>query len=170
MKTLSPMEASLASAEPYYKLLHPGLQSTTVPTLKNVLKSLATHFWKNRKHTEMLLDTSYIPSSYKKGPTLNVIEEVRESEGFITLNAQLALVLTNHQTELAPYAMRANNFNRLAIWKRAVKAFCLTLTEGAFGFIAQFGTVGYGAHQAVLGLLVLHTNDTLAPFNVSLTN
>ena len=55
--------------------------------MKNVFKLLGTSFWKNRKHNEMLLDTSYIPSSCRKSLPLNVLPDVMESEGVITLEA-----------------------------------------------------------------------------------
>ena len=55
-KTLSHTEAVLASAVPYNDSIHPELQITNVPTLKNNLKSLATYLWKDKKHTEILND------------------------------------------------------------------------------------------------------------------
>ena len=77
----------------------------------------------------MLLGTDCVPSSCRKKLSLNVLPEVIEIEGFITLEAQLALVLVNHEKELATYALRAHDFNRLATRKRAQKAFCLALYE-----------------------------------------
>ena len=96
-KKLTPIEAALASAESYYQSLHPGLQAILVPTLKECLKVRVSAHFKSRKHNEMLLDTDRVPSSCRKKLPLNVLPEVMESEGFITLEAQLALVLVNHE-------------------------------------------------------------------------
>ena len=35
------------------------------------------------------------------------------------------------------------------------------------GFIAQFGSFDYGAHQVVVNLLVLYTNNVLDPLNIT---
>jgi len=138
-KKLSPSETALASAEPYFQSLHPGIRASLVPSLKEVFKLQATFYFKNRKHQEMLLDTTYVPSSCRKTLPLNVLQEVTESEGFITLSANLNAVLVRHEQELARFARSAHDLNRLATSKRAQKAFSLALHEGARGFIAQIG-------------------------------
>ena len=96
-KELSPSKMALASAESYLLSLHPGIQASLVPTLKEVLKLYATFYSKNRKHQEMLLDTTYVPSSCRKTLPLNVLPEVTESEGSITLSANLNAVLVRHE-------------------------------------------------------------------------
>ena len=98
---------------------------------------------------------------------INALTEVMESEGFITLDAQSAAVLVRQEKELATYAMRARDFNHLATSKRVQKAFCLAMYEGARGFIAQIGIVGYRADQAVVDALTLYTDDLTSPFNVN---
>ena len=62
----------------------------------------------------MIGDILYVPSSYKKRLTLNIVEEVRQNEDFKTWNAQLALVIVQQRTELASYALRYHDLNWLA--------------------------------------------------------
>ena len=59
-KKLTPSETALASAESYFQSLHPGIRAILVPILEEVLKLHATFYYKNRKHQEMLLDTTYV--------------------------------------------------------------------------------------------------------------
>ena len=62
----------------------------------------------------MIGDILYVPSSYKKRPTLNIVEEVRRNEDFKTWNAQLALVIVQQRTELASYALHYHDLKWLA--------------------------------------------------------
>ena len=142
--------------ETLHQSLHTRLQATLVPTLKDYCNVLVNTFFKNRKHNEMLLETDYVPSSCRKKLPLNVLPEVVESEGFITLDAQ---------KELMAYVMSAPDFNRLSTSKLTQKAFCLAMYKGACGFIAQIGIVGYGADQAVMDVLALYTDDLTSPFS-----
>ena len=103
----------------------------------------------------MLLDTDHIPFSCRKTLPLNVLLDVMESEGFITPDATLNSVPVRQEKELAGYVTRAHDFNRLAMFKRFQKAFCLALQ--ARGSIAQIGIVGYLADQVVIDTLVLYT-------------
>ena len=116
----------------------------------------------------MLLDTTYVPSSCRKTLSLNVLPEVAESEGFIALSANLNVVLLRHEQELSGLARSAHDFNRLATSKRAQKAFSLALHDGARGFIAQIGIVGYSPDQAVMDAIALYADDMTTPFNVTI--
>ena len=60
----------------------------------------------------MVDDPDYIPSSCKHGLTLNAVQEVRESENFITLNMQLEAEIAQQQRTNVAFALRRYDMNR----------------------------------------------------------
>ena len=63
-------------------------------------------------------DPSYVPSSCKIGLTLNAVSEVKESEDFITLSAQLDAEIIATQRTFAGIALSAFNMTQRAHLQR----------------------------------------------------
>jgi len=80
------------------------LNNEAKPFLQETIKQV-----QQKKYQEMVRDPNYIPSSRKIGLTLMTVLEVRQSENFIALNAQLDTAISQAQYALAGYALRAYN-------------------------------------------------------------
>ena len=118
----------------------------------------------------MVDDPDYIPSSCKHGLTLNAVQEVRESEDFITLNMQLEAEIAQQQRTNASFALRVYGMNRRAHQRRYKNTFCKLLPAAACVFLAQFGVEFYGGHQVVMDLLAMHSDEMLSPLNITLVD
>ena len=70
------------------------------------------------KYQEMIGDPNYVPSSCKIGLTLNAVSEVRESEDFISLHAQLDAEISKTQRTFAGFALRTFNMTQCAHLQR----------------------------------------------------
>ena len=113
-------------------------------------------------------DPGYVPSSCKIGLTLNAVSEVKESEDFITLSAQLDAVIIDTQRTFAGFALRAFHMTQHAHLQRFRKKIATLLPAAARIFGAELGLSSYGEHQAVLDLLAIHCDAVLSPLNISL--
>jgi len=89
--------AALALGMSHVAPLHNEAQPFLQENIKQVLGEFLTHYWKQKKYREMVGDPNYVPSSYKIGLTLSAILEVRQSEDFIALNAQLDAEISQSQ-------------------------------------------------------------------------
>ena len=94
--------------------LHEEAQPFLQQCVKESLGAFATYYWKQKKYQEMADDPSYVPSSCKIGLTLNAVSEVKESEDFITLSAQLDAEIIDTQRTFAGFALRAFNMTQRA--------------------------------------------------------
>ena len=79
--------------------------------VETTLRRSAASFWKDKKYKKIKNDANYAPSSYTYDLTLNVIQEVKEGEDFITLCAQLQTGIIRSQQHLAIYSLRAYDMN-----------------------------------------------------------
>ena len=103
--------------------LHNEAQPFLQEIIKQVLGKFMTNYWKQKKYREMVANTSYVPSSCKIGLTLNAVSEVKKSEDFIALNAQLEAEIAKTQSAFAGYALRAYNMTQQAHHQRFRKKF-----------------------------------------------
>ena len=110
----TPLVVALALGTSHVKTLHLDAQPFLRECVEQVLGAFATHYWKQKKYQEMTGDPNYVPSSCKIGLTLNSVSEVRESEDFITLNAQLNAEISQAQRTFAGFALRAFNMTQRA--------------------------------------------------------
>ena len=88
---LTPTQAALLGVETFIVTLHPGLQPFLRELLGKVVKGYASYHYKNKKHWEMILESSYsyVPDLCKKiGRLLHPLEEIAESDNFKTLDIQ----------------------------------------------------------------------------------
>ena len=116
----------------------------------------------------MVGDPNYVPSSCKIGLTLNSVSEVRESEDFITLNAQLNAEISQAQRTFAGLMLRTFNMTQRAHLQQFRKKFAKLLPAAARIFGAELGLSSYGYHQAVVDLLARHSDAILSPLNITL--
>jgi len=166
----TPLAVALAMGTSHVETLHREAQPFLQELLGSVLGQFATYYWKQKKHQEMESDADYVPSSCKHGLTLNALQEVRESEDFITLSIQLEVKIAQSQRNLATYALRVYSMNCIAHQVRYKKALCKLLPAAARIFLAQFGIENYGVHQVVMDLLAMHSDEILSPFSNTLHN
>ena len=164
----TPLTAALASGTCHVETLHREAQPFLKEFLKNLLGQFATHYWKQKKLQEMVDNPDYVPSSCKHGLTLNAVQEVRESEDFITLNMQLETEIAQQQRTNAAFALRVYDMNRRAHLRRYKNTFCKLLPAAARVFLAQFGVEYYGVHQVVMDLLAVHSDEILTPLRITL--
>jgi len=99
---------------------------------------------------------------------LNSVSEVRESEDFITLNAQLNAAISQAQRTLAGLMLRAFNMTQRVHLQRFRKKFAKLLSAAARFFEAELGLSSYGYHQAVVDLLARYSDAILSPLNITL--
>lgn len=93
----SPLTVAAGKVDSYVKTLHTAMQDHLLDLLSATLQKGASYFWKNKKHNEMLQDPDYRPGSVKNITVpLNVVEEVRKSEDYITLSGQLQAETLRH--------------------------------------------------------------------------
>ena len=166
----TPLVVALEMGTSHVATLHEEAQPYLREFVKETLGAFATYYWKQKKYKEMAEDPSYIPSSYKIGLTLNAISEVRESEDFITLNAQLDAEIIDTQRTFAGFALCAFNMTQRAHLQRFRKKFAMLLPAAARIFGAELGFSSYGEHQAVMDLLAKHCDAVLSPLNITLTD
>jgi hypothetical protein len=119
----TPLAAALTLGTSHIATLHIEAQPFLLDGVEKVLGAFATFYWKQKKYEEMVGDPNYVPSSCKIGLTLNAVSEVRESEDFITLNAQLNAEITQTQRALAGYALCAFKMTTRAHLQRFRKNF-----------------------------------------------
>ena len=166
----TPLVAALTMGTSHVETLHREAQPFLKELLGTLLGQFATYYWKHKKHQEMVSDNDYVPSSCKHGLTLNALQEVRESEDYITLCIQLEVEIAQSQRNLATYALRVYDMNRLAHRRRYKNGLCKLLPTAARIFLAQFGVEAYGVHQVVMDLLAMHSDEILSPLNNTLTD
>jgi hypothetical protein len=114
----TPSVAVLALGTSHVATLHLEAQPFLRECVEQVRGAFATHYWKQKKYQEMVGDPNYVPSSCKIGLTLNSVSEVRESEDFITLNAQLNAEISQAQRTFAGLMLRAFNMTQCAHLQR----------------------------------------------------
>ena len=85
----------------------------------------------------MAKEKSYVLTSCKIGLTLNAVQEVKESEDYITLCISPQVDLFLAQSNLASYALRAHDLHRRAFWVQFKKAYAKLLPAASRIFIAQ---------------------------------
>jgi hypothetical protein len=143
------------------------MQDHLLDLLSATLQKGASYFWKNKKHNEMLQDPDYRPGSVKNITVpLNVVEEVRKSEDYITLSGQLQAEIDRVQTELTPFAMRAHDLNRKAFLIRWRNSYYALLVSASRVFIAKHHLGGhYTEHVAVIDLLVRFPDEVTSMLN-----
>ena len=78
-------------------MLHNDAQPFLLELLGSVLKEFATSYWKHKKYQGMVSHYDYIPFSCKHGLTLQALEEVKESEDYITLCVHLGVEIAQSQ-------------------------------------------------------------------------
>ena len=101
---------------------------------------------------------------------MNAVSEVRESEDFITLHAQLDAEISETQRTFAGFALRAFNMTQRAHLQRFRNKFAMLLPAAARIFGAELGLSSYGEHQAVMDLWAKHCDAVLSPLNITLTD
>ena len=153
-RNLTPLEAAKATAGRWIATLHEGLQPFIRRHVETLLHAYASYTHKDRKHNEMLQDPGYTPRNVRFAVNLQVVEEVRQSEGYIALEGELQAEVERMQRQLATYALRAHDFSRLALLDRLRKSFFVLLVEAAKAFIAQHNVENYGPHLAAMDLFV----------------
>ena len=126
-KTVSPLEEALSALKPYIQSLHKGLQPFAEKLLKDLLQSVSNHHWKDKKHSEMTDDTTYVPASCRVGLTLNAMFEVRESKDFKALDARKNSYITEVQQGLSKFAIEAHKLNVNAAREKVFKTYSITL-------------------------------------------
>ena len=163
----TPLAAALALGMSHVATLHKEAQPFLQELIKQVLGEFATHYWKQKKYREMVANTSYVPASCKIGLTLNAVSEVKKSEDFIALNAQLDAEIAKTQRAFAGYALRAYNMTQHAHHQRFRKKFAQLLPAAARIFGAELCLSAYREHQGVLDLLATHQDVVLSPLNIT---
>ena len=166
----TPLAAALALGTSHVETLHNEAQPFLRDGVEKVLGFFATFYWKQKKYEEMAGDPNYVPSSCKIGLTLNAVSEVRESEDFITLNAQLNAEISQTERTLAGYVLHAFKMTTRAHQQRFRKNFAKLLPAAARIFGGELGLFSYGEHQAVVGLLARHSDAVLSPLNITLVD
>ena len=164
----TPLAAALEMGMRHIVTLHEEAQPFLSQNVKETLGAFATFYWKQKKYKEMVDDPGYVPSSCRIGLTLNAVSEVKESEDFISLNAQLDAVIIDTQRTFAEFALRAFHMTQDAHLQRFKKKIAMLLPAAARIFGAEQGLSEYGEHQAVVDLLATHCDAVLAPLNTSL--
>ena len=163
----SPLAAATAFVTSYVKTLHEELQQPISTYLEDVHKKFATFHNKNAKLVKMRTDPSYIPNSARIDLTLNVIEEVRRSPGFMALCTSLQGIKERSQNEMRGILLQSHEMETTAHRMRFIKSICKSLPRVADGFLALLDTKNYRNHQAVIDLLASNTDDVLAPLKVT---
>ena len=92
--------------------LHYGMQASSIALAKSYLAATATSFHKTRKYREMQRDATSVPNSCKIGLILQAVPEVRQSEGFIALNARFAATIADQERSLKSYVLQTHDLNR----------------------------------------------------------
>ena len=163
----SPLAAATAFVTSYVTTLHEELQQPISTYLEDVHKKFATFHNKNAKLVKMRSDPSYIPNSARIDLTLNVIEEVRRSPGFMALCTSLQGIKERAQNEMRGILLQSHEMETTAHRIRFIKSICKSLPRVADGFLALLDTKNYRNHQAVIDLLASNTDDVLAPLKVT---
>ena len=129
-------------------------------------------YWKHKKYPEMVSNHGCIPSSYKHGLTLQALQEVKESEDYITLCVHLEVGISQSQRNLASFALRVYAMNRVAHQRQYKITFYKLLPTAARIFLAQYGVESYGTHQVIMNLLAMHSDadEILSPLNTTPIN
>jgi len=171
-KIITPLEAALAVSSEYIATLHFGLTTYLSDLVEKCLKEYATFFYAHEKHRGMRLNTASVPPSVRKIKlTLLPVEEVRESEDFMALQAELAAETEALQRKWADkYTIVVDAWNCNALRRRVHLSICKTLRKTAEAFIAQLGVSNYSEDEAVIDCLATSNDDILAtPLSLDIT-
>ena len=97
------------------------------------------------------------------------VSEVTKSSGFKALEDELTEAIEATRRDWAKrFVFPVFNMNVNALRKRFQLSFCRLLSLAAKGFIAQVGIEGYDHTVAVMDLLAMHSDDVIAPLNVTI--
>ena len=157
--TETPLAAAKKSGKQYLETLHNRTAEFVGDLMHRVLAVYATSHYKDIKTFQIQRDPNWIPSSCKFEVPLQPINEVRESEGFTTLEGSLRAAIDGMQLQLAGFVKRAYALNNLGLRDRLRYELCSFLHKVARVFIAEQDLsehTEYSPHQAVIDLLVGH--------------
>jgi len=171
-KIITPLEAALALSSEYIATLHFGLTTYLSNLVEKCLKEYATFFYAHEKNKGMHLNAAQIPPSVKKIKlTLLPLEEVRESEDFMALQAELAAETEALQRKWADkYTIVVDAWNCNALRRRFHLSICKTLRNAAEAFIAQLGVKDYSEDEAVIDCLATsHDNILATPLSLDIS-
>jgi hypothetical protein len=154
----TPLEAAMATATTYAKMLHAKLQPFLTNLIGQVLKDASAYHYKSEKLKEMVTTPAYIPTICQTvGMKLQAVSEVTKSTGFKALEDELTeAILATGCGWATRFVFPVLDLNVKAMRKRFQLSFCWLLLLAAKGFIAQVGTEGYNANVTVMDLLAMY--------------
>ena len=100
-KPKAPTAAGKLKIAEFVRTLHPGMHDYLNEKLQKSFRIFTTHFNKSAKYNEMIADPSYVPRSCDWGLDLDVLQEVRQSEEFVALDAEKTVQLEACRIKMA---------------------------------------------------------------------
>ena len=142
-KTL--LEAAMAAANTYVKMLHETLQPFLTDLIRHVFKDASVFHYKSEKLKKMNATSEYIPAVCRTiEMKLQAVSEVTKSSGFKALEDELTKAIKVTRRDWATrFVFPVYKMNVDALQKRFQLSFCRLLSSVAKGFIAQVGIKGY---------------------------